>query len=185
MKNEIRFKTGGISPEIKEYSGKFILALTKKGPISEIALYADSSQGYHREIADAFGVPRSSVIGGGRMLQDNKKVSELTWPGLNETETGIYLYDSSGDFGPVPFEIATLCLKQQIETVRTAFEEPFSKKIARIKVSEKENSSVILTGQLAIALFLAEKGAIPMQEAQKILAKIKKEMPKDLDGDLY
>jgi len=179
--NKVKFGVGGIRPSVEGYSGKFILALKKKGPISEVALYADSSKGYHREIADSFKVPRSSVIGGGKMEDDHEKVNSMVWPALRKNEMGLYLYDFSGDFGPVPFELVTLCIQSKLKNVRTAFEGRFSTSMVDLPGENDHTgwpSRVKLEGPLAVALFLAKKGVTAKSGIQSIVESVVKELGK-------
>ena len=170
--NKLKFEVGGIRPNVEGFSGKFILALKKKGPISEVILYADSSKGYHKEIADSFKVPRSSVIGGGKMEENREKANSMLWPELKKTETGLYLYDSSGDFGPAPFELVTMCIQSKLKNVRTAFNGEFSTLLTEVKVSSDKTSDVYIHGQLAIDLFLARKGATTKAEIQRVVISV-------------
>ena len=177
--HKLKLGVGGIRPNVEGYSGKFILALKKKKPISEVLLYADSSKGYHKEIADSFKVPRSSVIGGGKMEDDREKVSRLLWDGLKKSETGLYLYDSSGDFGPVPFELVALCLQSKYTNVKTAFDGRFSTTVVELSGPNDDNgwgSYVKLEGLVAIDLFLAKKKAINVKEIGCIIALIQKSL---------
>jgi hypothetical protein len=177
--HKLKFGVGGIRPNVEGYGGKFILALKRKGPISEVLLYADSSKGYHKEIADSFKVPRSSVIGGGKMEDNFEKVNSMSWPSLKKTETGLYLYDSSGDFGPVPFELVTLCLQSKFDNIRTGFNGRFSTILMDLPGKNDHTgwpSRVTLEGLRAIDLFLARKGVIDRTEIKRIVASVMKEL---------
>ena len=181
QKQKIKFGVGGIEPGIKGYNNKFILVASKNGPIHEVLLFANSNKEYHREIADYFSIPKESVIGGGKMEDNPEKV--FLWDKPKKGEIGLYLHDSSGEFGPVPFELVKLCIESEFKKVKIEFEEEFSIPLKYIQFPKGEGSSISLQGKLAADLFLAQKVLKDQKEIQKIILQIQQNLAKLSKGN--
>lgn len=104
------FAVGTVRPKLEGFSGKFILAHRKSD--NKVLLFADASAQTHFAIQTVYltNGPKYEVLGGG-MLDVFKDRNELI----------ANIYDSSTDFGPVPYDMTAVCLSSKFRGITFKF----------------------------------------------------------------